>query len=100
MIPPLAAASVGIRACPTEVLCDIFLQLQDGLSILNCRYVCRHFKDVIDSSVALQYAIKLDLWEYEDIINGENAHIGAAECLARLVSPSLDTSSANWRDSE
>ena len=57
---------MSFTSCPTEILCSIFLGIPDAVSILACRAVCKAFLEVVDSSVELQYQIKLDVWEYED----------------------------------
>lgn len=55
----------GILSCPTELLWKIFLELRpDYVSLLQCRAICRRFKDSVDSSLQLQLGLRLDAWGY------------------------------------
>lgn len=53
--------------CPNELLLQIFSLIIDAPSTLKCRLLNTRCRDIIDSSSALQYAIKLDAWGYENI---------------------------------
>lgn len=75
---------MSFSLCPTEILCHIFLYLPDSSSILRCRAVCRSFLNTIDSSVQLQYRIKLDIWGYEDNVAISNHEMSTSERLGKL----------------
>ena len=55
-----------LDSCPDELLVHIFWFTVDSLSTLNCRLLSRRYRDCIDASSLLQYAIRLDAWGYED----------------------------------
>ncbi|KAF9232387.1 hypothetical protein BU15DRAFT_81300 [Melanogaster broomeanus] len=67
---------------PPELLTAIFLHT-DSRTISRCRSVCRRFKDVVDSSVELQYRVELAL---DGMIDGPPSLISTGERLARLRS--------------
>lgn len=60
-------ASSEFSDCPNEILLQIFWLLVDAVSTLKCRQLNTRCRNLIDSSSTLQYAIKLDAWDYEDV---------------------------------
>ena len=69
--------------CPNEILLQIFSFLADPASALKCRQLNTRCRDLIDSSSALQYAIKLDAWGYEDVATSSSP-LAITDRLAKL----------------
>ncbi|KAF9503116.1 hypothetical protein BS47DRAFT_881838 [Hydnum rufescens UP504] len=80
-------ASLSLFTLPLQILIRIFALLE-GYQIAKCGAVCTYFKHVIESSILLQYFIKLDMFGYT---NGSGS-LGAPAVAATRLNPLESTS--------
>ena len=73
----------NLADCPNEILLQIFWLLVDAASTLKCRQLNTRCRNLIDSSSTLQYAIKLDAWDYEDVPTSSSS-LTITDRLAKL----------------
>ncbi|KAJ3761753.1 hypothetical protein EV360DRAFT_79966 [Lentinula raphanica] len=69
-----------LEVLPTELIIDILEEL-DAISLLECRLVCRKFRDMIAEAARLTYKIELAIAEQED---GTNHNLGTKKKLELL----------------
>lgn len=94
-MPPRVRNS-GIHACPVEILWQIFLALRpDFKSTLTCRTVCRRFCESVDSSVQVQLALRLDVWDY---MEANSEKLSPSHLLQRLEAHVEAWRTLNWTE--
>jgi hypothetical protein len=86
---------------PLETIINILLHLPDAPSILKCRRINRTFRECIDPSLAIQYAVKLDAYGYEDCPVKRNSQTiwNTSDRLSSLDSVVTSFANLDWQSS-
>jgi hypothetical protein len=76
-------------AIPVEVLVLILLSVSPPVLLVHCRLISKRFKDCIDGSLSLQYAIRLVAYGYEPVpdYRGDLSTSACLELLENHVRP-------------
>ncbi|KAK0184337.1 hypothetical protein F5146DRAFT_938832 [Armillaria mellea] len=83
----------SLFSLPPEILTQC-MEYLDYWSLLRCMQVCRTFKNIVDSSLALQYTIELAMDGMED---GKSSHLLNADRLGRLRDLRRAWADLNWK---